>query len=105
MAPVGAVAQYGRVTQRCGSACRHGRRPRRMWNAVLRRYCVWPRIDGSAIVLAMNRRTFIHAASATGVSLTSRFGFGATDRAVAVLVNLLENSPRDLIPRALVRLI
>ena len=53
----------------------------------------------------MNRRTFIHAAGATGLSLTSRFGFGATDRAVAVLFNLLEDSPRELIPRELVRLI
>lgn len=53
----------------------------------------------------MNRRTFIHAAGATGLSLTSRFGCGATDRAVAVLLNLLEDSPRELIPRELVRLI
>jgi len=53
----------------------------------------------------MNRRTFIHAAGATGLSLTSRFGFGATDPAVAGLVNLLEDSPRELIPRELVRLI
>src|SRR6266853_7055433 len=53
----------------------------------------------------MNRRTFIHAAGATGLSLTSGFGFGATDRAVAVLFNLLEDSPRELIPRELVRLI
>src|ERR1700719_1870658 len=53
----------------------------------------------------MNRRTFIHAAGATGLSLTGRLGFCATDRAVAVLVNLLEDSPRELIPRELVRLI
>src|SRR5713101_5439492 len=53
----------------------------------------------------MNRRTFIHAAGATGLSLTSRFGFGATDPAVAALLNLLEDSPRELIPRELVRLI
>lgn len=44
-----AVAQSGRVIQRCGSACRRGRRPRRMWSAVLRRSCVWPRIDGSPV--------------------------------------------------------
>src|SRR6202035_556651 len=49
------------------------------------------------IVLAMNRRTFIHAAGATGLSLTSGFGFGATDPAVAVLLNLLEYSPRELV--------
>lgn len=53
----------------------------------------------------MNRRTFIHAAGATGLSLTSPFGFGATGRAVGDLVNLLEDSPRELIPRELVRLI
>ena len=53
----------------------------------------------------MNRRTFIHAAGATGLSLTSPVGFGATDRAVGGLVNLLEDSPRELIPRELVRLI
>src|ERR1700682_468764 len=45
MAPVGAVAQSGRVTQRCASACRRGQRPRRSGSAVLRRSCVWPRID------------------------------------------------------------
>jgi hypothetical protein len=53
----------------------------------------------------MNRRTFIHAAGATGLSLTSRFGFGATDPADTALLNLLEDSPRELIPRELVRLI
>jgi hypothetical protein len=53
----------------------------------------------------MNRRTFIHAAGATGLSLSGRFGFGATDPGVAVLLNLLEDSPRELIPRELVRLI
>jgi len=53
----------------------------------------------------MNRRTFIHAAGATGLSLTSRFGFGTTDPAAAALLNLLEDSPRERIPRELVRLI
>ena len=53
----------------------------------------------------MNRRTFIHAAGATGLSLASGFGFGATDPAVAMLLNLLEDSPRELLPRELVRLI
>jgi hypothetical protein len=53
----------------------------------------------------MNRRKFIHAAGATGLSLTGRFGFGAADPAVAGLLNLLEDSPRELIPRELVRLI
>jgi hypothetical protein len=53
----------------------------------------------------MNRRTFIHAAGAAGLSLTGRFGSCATDPAVAVLLNLLEDSPRELIPRELARLI
>jgi len=53
----------------------------------------------------MNRRTFIHAAGATGFSLTSGLGFGATDPAVAVLLSLLEDSPRERIPRELARLI
>jgi hypothetical protein len=52
----------------------------------------------------LNRRTFIRAAGATGFSLTSRFGFGSTDRA-AVLLKLLEDAPRERIPRELVRLI
>jgi len=53
----------------------------------------------------MHRRAFIHAAGATGFGLTSRFGFGATDRSVAALVNLLENLPRERIPSELVRMI
>src|SRR6201987_1809644 len=53
----------------------------------------------------MHRRTFIHAAGVTGLCLTSRFGFGEADRAVAVLLNLLEDSPRERIPRELVRMI
>src|SRR5260370_5396751 len=53
----------------------------------------------------MNRRTFIHAAGATGLSLTSALGFGATDRAAAVLVNLLEDLTRERSRRELVRLI
>ncbi len=58
-----------------------------------------------AIVLAMNRRTFIHVAGASGLSLASPFGFGATERAVEDLVDLLVDSPRERIPRELVRLI
>jgi hypothetical protein len=54
----------------------------------------------------MNRRTFIHAAGASGLGLTGGFGFGATDPAIGELLNnLLEDSPRELIPRELVRLI
>ena len=45
----------------------------------------------------MNQRTFIHAAGATGLGLTGGLGFGATDSAVPVLLDLLENSPRELI--------
>jgi len=53
----------------------------------------------------MNRRTFIHVAGASGLSLASPFGFGATERAVEDLVDLLVDSPRERIPRELVRLI
>jgi hypothetical protein len=53
----------------------------------------------------MNRRTFIHVAGATGLGVTSRFGLGATERANAALLNLLEDSPRERIPRELVRMI
>src|ERR1700756_5867425 len=53
----------------------------------------------------MHRRTFIQAAGATALCLPSRFGFGEADRAVAVLLNLLEDSPRERIPRELVRMI
>src|SRR5579862_1324860 len=72
----------------------------------------------------MNRRTFIHAAGAAGLSLTSGLRLrakdaaaGATDPAaaagraaamdpaVASLLHLLEDSPRERIPRELVRLI
>jgi hypothetical protein len=47
---------------------------------------------------------FIHAAGATGLSLSSAFGFGASDPPAA-LVNVLEDTPRERIPRELVRLI
>jgi len=50
----------------------------------------------------MNRRTFIQAA---GLGLTGRFGFTETDRPVAVLLKLLEDSPRERIPRELARMI
>jgi hypothetical protein len=49
----------------------------------------------------MNRRMFIHAAGATGLGLTGRLGFTETDRPVTVLLDLLENSPRERIPREL----
>jgi hypothetical protein len=50
----------------------------------------------------MNRRTFIQAA---GLGLTGRFGFTETDRPVAVLLKLLEDAPRERIPRDLARMI
>src|SRR6266850_6392815 len=53
----------------------------------------------------MKRRTFIHAAGATGLGLTGRFGFSATDRPAAALLKLLEDSPRERIPRELARMI
>jgi hypothetical protein len=59
--------------------------------------------EPNAIVLAMNRRAFIRAAGAAGLSLTSPFGLGATDSPAVLL--LLEDTPRERIPRELVRLI
>ena len=53
----------------------------------------------------MDRRTFIHAAGATGLGLSSRLGLRATERASAGLLTLLEDSPRERIPRELVRMI
>jgi hypothetical protein len=50
----------------------------------------------------MNRRTFIYAA---GLGLTSRFGFTEMDPPVAVLLKLLEDSPREHIPRELAQMI
>ena len=53
----------------------------------------------------MNRRTFIRAAGGAGLGLSGRFGFSATDRPVAVLLKLLEDSPRERVPRELARMI
>src|ERR1700731_2416461 len=53
-------------------------------------------------LLAMNRRTFINA---SGLSLTGWFGFTETGRPVSALLKLLEDSPRERIPRELVRMI
>jgi len=50
----------------------------------------------------MNRRTFISAAS---FGLGSRFGLAAAAEPVAPLVGVLEDSPRERLPRELVRLI
>ncbi len=53
----------------------------------------------------MNRRMFIHAAGTTGVCLSSRLSFGGTDPAVAAPLDMLEDSPRERIPRELAALI
>jgi hypothetical protein len=50
----------------------------------------------------MNRRTFIQAA---GLGFTGRFGFEERGQAIAVLLKLLEDSPRERIARELVRMI
>jgi hypothetical protein len=50
----------------------------------------------------MNRRTFIYAA---GLGLTGRFGFTEMDPPVAVLLKLLEDSPRERVPRELAQMI
>jgi hypothetical protein len=61
---------------------------------------------GKNDVTAMNRRTFLHAAGANGLALTGRFGVAASDPAGAgALLQLLEDSPRERIPRELVRMI
>src|SRR6201982_759398 len=53
----------------------------------------------------MNRRTFIQGAATTVSSLTTRVGIGGTDRSVEGLLKWLEESPREHIPRDLVRMI
>ena len=53
---------------------------------------------------AMNRRTFIQAAATTVSGLTARAGIG-TDRSVEGLLKWLEESPREHIPRDIVRMI
>ena len=56
----------------------------------------------------MNRRTFIHTAGAAGLGLTSQLGLtetGGPGGPVAGLLKLLEDSPRERIPRELVSLI
>src|SRR6516165_10507068 len=53
----------------------------------------------------MNRRTFIHTAGAAGLDLTGRLSMAETDRSVALLLRMLEDSPRERIPTELVRMI
>jgi hypothetical protein len=50
----------------------------------------------------MNRRTFIQAA---GLGLTGRLGFTERGQPISVLLKLLEDSPREGLPRELVRMI
>jgi hypothetical protein len=51
----------------------------------------------------MNRRTFIHSAGSTSLGLGSAQALSDPDRTVAPLIELLESSPRDSLPRELVR--
>lgn len=53
----------------------------------------------------MNRRTFIQSAGAAGMGMTSALGLGEPGGSVAMLLELLEDSPRERLPRELVRLI
>jgi hypothetical protein len=51
----------------------------------------------------MNRRKFIHTAGAAGLGLTSRLGLSESGGSVPMLLKLLEDSPRERLPRELVR--
>jgi hypothetical protein len=53
----------------------------------------------------MNRRTFIHTAGAAGLGLTGRFSLAESGGSVAMLVRMLEDSPRERIPGELARMI
>ena len=53
----------------------------------------------------MNRRTFIHTAGAAGLGLVGRFGLAGASESVAMLANMLEDSPRERLPGELVQLI
>src|SRR5215472_3451175 len=53
----------------------------------------------------MNRRTFIQTAGVAGLGLTSRRGLSETGGSDAMLLKLLEDSPRERLPRELARLI
>jgi hypothetical protein len=53
----------------------------------------------------MNRRMFIHTAGAAGLGLTSRLGLSEPGGSVDMLLKLLEDSPRERVPRELARLI
>jgi hypothetical protein len=53
----------------------------------------------------MNRRTFVHTAGAAGLGLASRLGLADTGGSVAMLVKMLEESPRERVRGELVRMI
>lgn len=53
----------------------------------------------------MNRRKFIHTAGIAGLGLTSRLGLSEPGGSVPMLLKLLEDSPRERLPRELARLI
>ena len=53
----------------------------------------------------MNRRTFIHTAGAAGLGFTGRLSLAETDGSLAMLVKMLEDSPRERLPADLVRMI
>jgi hypothetical protein len=51
----------------------------------------------------MNRRTFIQAAAGIGVSPAGALGIADTDQPVVALLRLLEDSPRERLPRELAK--
>ena len=53
----------------------------------------------------MNRRTFIQTAGVAGMGLTSRLGSTEPGGSGAMLLKILEDSPRERLPRELARLI
>jgi hypothetical protein len=53
----------------------------------------------------MNRRTFVHTAGAAGLGLAGGLGLADTGGSVAMLVKMLEESPRERIRGELVRMI
>ena len=53
----------------------------------------------------MDRRQFIHTAGIAGLGLSSRLGLSEPGGSVPMLLKLLEDSPRERLPRELVRLI
>jgi hypothetical protein len=56
-------------------------------------------VTGTRTVACMNRRTFIHAT----LGLTGGLGLAEADTSVGSLLKMLEDSPREHLPRELVR--